>query len=465
MNQRSRALVVTNPNNPDGHLPSRAETDELLALAARHDLIVITDEAYERCIHDGELARAWGAPNVILVPQPRQEPRDARLADRLRRRRVGGIDACLRELELDVIRVSHVAQRAATAALEGPRGWLDEVAEGYRRDRDAAHAAIAEHPVRAPHSRPRHRSSGSSSACSRRRTSSPRASRWSTAPPLAHPATRAFRSEVLRSTVAEGYRIGVDIGGTFTDVVLLGADGTLRTRKVLSTPDDYSRGVVAGILELSQATGVEPGSVTRSSTRPRSRRTRSSKGRRPDGPAHDGRVPRRARDAAAADPGHVRPPRRSRRRSSRGACATSPERGGPPRQEWPELDAQAVRRGRAGAREASLDRDRSAAFVREPRARARVASSSATSSATTSTRLLLEILPEIREYERTSTTVVNAYVGPVVARYLALARVAQLAGPGHGAAADHAVERRDDERRGARSGSRPTSSSRGRPPA
>ncbi len=30
-----------------------------------------------------------------------------------------------------------------------------------------------------------------------------------------------------------------------------------------------------------------------------------------------------------------------------------------------------------------------------------------------------EVLPEIREYERTSTTVVNAYVLPVVRRYLA----------------------------------------------
>jgi aspartate/methionine/tyrosine aminotransferase len=43
-----------------------------------------------------------------------------------------------------VIRVSHVAQRAATAALEGPQDWLDEVAERYRRDRDAAHAVIAD---------------------------------------------------------------------------------------------------------------------------------------------------------------------------------------------------------------------------------------------------------------------------------------------------------------------------------
>jgi aspartate/methionine/tyrosine aminotransferase len=142
---RSRALVVTNPNNPDGHLPSRAEIDELLALAARQSLTVITDEAYERCIHDGELASAWGAPNVILV-------RSLGKSLAMPAWRIGFvaaeppvIDACLRELEWDVIRVGHVTQRAATAALEGPQDWLDEVAAGYLRDRDAAHAAIAEH--------------------------------------------------------------------------------------------------------------------------------------------------------------------------------------------------------------------------------------------------------------------------------------------------------------------------------
>jgi N-methylhydantoinase A/oxoprolinase/acetone carboxylase beta subunit len=30
-----------------------------------------------------------------------------------------------------------------------------------------------------------------------------------------------------------------------------------------------------------------------------------------------------------------------------------------------------------------------------------------------------EVLPEIKEYERTSTTVINAYVRPIVERYLA----------------------------------------------
>ncbi|HEY3077717.1 MAG TPA: hydantoinase/oxoprolinase N-terminal domain-containing protein, partial [Burkholderiales bacterium] len=36
------------------------------------------------------------------------------------------------------------------------------------------------------------------------------------------------------------YVLGCDIGGTFTDIVLRGA-GTVRTLKVSSTPDDYSR--------------------------------------------------------------------------------------------------------------------------------------------------------------------------------------------------------------------------------
>ncbi len=144
---RSRVFVLTNPNNPDGRLPSRAEVDELLAMAERHGLTVVTDEAYERCIHEGELASAWGAPNVILI-------RSLGKSLAMPAWRVGFvaaeppvIDACLRELECDVIRVSHVAQLAATAALEGPQDWLSDLAAHYRADRDAAYAVIADHPT------------------------------------------------------------------------------------------------------------------------------------------------------------------------------------------------------------------------------------------------------------------------------------------------------------------------------
>jgi len=33
-------------------------------------------------------------------------------------------------------------------------------------------------------------------------------------------------------------RVGVDVGGTFTDLVALAADGTIDVRKVVTTPDD-----------------------------------------------------------------------------------------------------------------------------------------------------------------------------------------------------------------------------------
>ena len=53
------------------------------------------------------------------------------------------------------------------------------------------------------------------------------------------------------------YTLGVDIGGTFTDIVLLAADGVLFSRKVLSTPDDYSRAIEEGVTELLRQVEVD----------------------------------------------------------------------------------------------------------------------------------------------------------------------------------------------------------------
>ena len=53
------------------------------------------------------------------------------------------------------------------------------------------------------------------------------------------------------------FRLSIDVGGTFTDIVLLGDDGTLVTRKVSSTPDDYSRAIMLGVREVIQGAGVD----------------------------------------------------------------------------------------------------------------------------------------------------------------------------------------------------------------
>jgi len=49
------------------------------------------------------------------------------------------------------------------------------------------------------------------------------------------------------------YKIGIDVGGTFTDFLLTSADGTSKIYKVLSTPDDPSEGLMNGLAEMALA--------------------------------------------------------------------------------------------------------------------------------------------------------------------------------------------------------------------
>ncbi|HZP27649.1 MAG TPA: hydantoinase/oxoprolinase family protein [Acidimicrobiia bacterium] len=59
------------------------------------------------------------------------------------------------------------------------------------------------------------------------------------------------------------YYLGVDVGGTFTDVVLAGSDGSVRIGKVLTTPGDPRDGIVAGIRAALDGAGVETSAVSR----------------------------------------------------------------------------------------------------------------------------------------------------------------------------------------------------------
>ena len=52
------------------------------------------------------------------------------------------------------------------------------------------------------------------------------------------------------------YRLGVDVGGTFTDFLLLNEDtGETQTAKVPSTPEDSSIGVLNGVAKICDSTG------------------------------------------------------------------------------------------------------------------------------------------------------------------------------------------------------------------
>jgi|TARA_B100001093_G_scaffold245577_1_gene235104 N-methylhydantoinase A len=55
------------------------------------------------------------------------------------------------------------------------------------------------------------------------------------------------------------YRLGVDVGGTFTDFLLINeSDGSTHTAKVPSTPEDSSIGVLNGVARICEQSGVNP---------------------------------------------------------------------------------------------------------------------------------------------------------------------------------------------------------------
>ena len=59
------------------------------------------------------------------------------------------------------------------------------------------------------------------------------------------------------------YRIGIDVGGTFTDFLLIGPDDLRLVHKTSSTPDDPSVGFAAGLAEIATLLGVELRSLLR----------------------------------------------------------------------------------------------------------------------------------------------------------------------------------------------------------
>ena len=59
------------------------------------------------------------------------------------------------------------------------------------------------------------------------------------------------------------YRLGVDVGGTFTDLILVNeSSGDIHTAKVPSTPDDSSVGVMNGVERVCGNTGIDPSEIS-----------------------------------------------------------------------------------------------------------------------------------------------------------------------------------------------------------
>ncbi len=220
-----------------------------------------------------------------------------------------------------------------------------------------------------------------------------------------------------------GLRIGIDIGGTFTDIVAARNGRVVGTVKLPSTPGDYSLAIAEGVGRLLQDIAMPPNAVetvihgttvaTNAILEGRGARTLllTTRGFR------DVLELRRIRTPELYNLNYTPPrplvPRRHRLEITERLGAA-----GEVLVPLVEADIDAaitrciVERAEAVAiclLHSYVNPAHEAIIARRLRA------ALGTDVFVTASH---EILPEIREYERTSTTVINAYVGPVVSRYL-----------------------------------------------
>ena len=222
------------------------------------------------------------------------------------------------------------------------------------------------------------------------------------------------------------YNIGIDIGGTFTDLVLVDETGAVSFGKTPSNPEDQSLGVMAGLEMMAEREGLSlkallaetdrivHGTTVATNALLERKGARvgllTTQGHRDVLEMREGlkperynlRLPRRP----ALIPRHLRFGVRERLRHT-GEVETP-------------LDPESLE----AAIDALADADVEAVAIcflhayanpiHEEAARNRLSAKLPNVYVTTSS----EVLPHIKEYERVSTTAVNAYVGPVLERYL-----------------------------------------------
>jgi len=219
-----------------------------------------------------------------------------------------------------------------------------------------------------------------------------------------------------------GYRVGIDIGGTFTDFVLMDAAGSITLYKHLTTPHDPAEGALNGFIQLLKLQNLSPSDVetlvhgttlvTNAIIEARGAKTALLTTRGFRDILEMGREQRYDIYDLFLQYPEPYVPRRWRievneRMSRDGEVLEAPNL-----DEVEQQVAALVEQGVEAIAICLLHSYRNPAHERAIAERIRSVFPSLAISVSS------EVVPEIREYERTSTTVANAYVQPLMDGYL-----------------------------------------------
>ncbi len=222
------------------------------------------------------------------------------------------------------------------------------------------------------------------------------------------------------------YRLGVDVGGTFTDLLLINEDtGETYTAKVPSTPEDSSIGVLNGVARICDESGTDPTAIRRvmHGTTVATNSVLTGKGARVGLVATRGfkYVLQVARSFCPGGLGgwvsYVKKPLLAPLELTIEADERMAADGNVVR----ALDEQALRADLQKLKDTGQVEALTICFINAylngaHEAQARDIAREVFGSVPIS--ISSEVVPEMQEYERTETTVVNSYIAPEVANYI-----------------------------------------------
>ena len=146
--ERTRAILIANPNNPTGVVMTVAELKAISDIARRHDLWIISDEVYSDLLFDGEHCSIAGLPGMaertITVSSLSK-------SHAMTGWRVGwaiapqALIAHMNNLALAMLYGSPgFIQEAATTALAAGEDIVTDMRDTYRRRRDQAYEILSQ---------------------------------------------------------------------------------------------------------------------------------------------------------------------------------------------------------------------------------------------------------------------------------------------------------------------------------
>jgi len=139
--KRTRLVWMCNPSNPTGHVFSKQDLEVIAEVAQKHDLIVFSDEIYEKIVYDG-------TRHVSIGSMPGMEERTVTgngfsKAYAMTGWRIGYISAgkklstILRKLHYyAVLCPNTISQKAALAALTGQQDCVNQMVAEFSRRRE-----------------------------------------------------------------------------------------------------------------------------------------------------------------------------------------------------------------------------------------------------------------------------------------------------------------------------------------